>query len=418
MKWKTAIQIGEYITARQSLKTGVWHLTHPDAEGKTVSYSTGIKGPAKMIRKWIKEEKIQDLVEVGMRTRLTRTVINQLTPRKKGWEALTKEYKYSMERMGRSPRTISRNLEHLDRFLREMDLKRRKPHTVSEEDVYEWVNNRISCKLQTRRIMLQAIRSAWNYFVGMGYADRNVAELTGIRMDKLSLKEKETKTIEAFNRTEFNRLISALDREIEDQVTRLESRRKSYQSKKNSGSGYSAIMERTLNRLKFLRSASYLAFGVGLRRSDVALLEWDSLNLMPGWLIVHTEKTNSRVAVPYSDDAIKEFLEEVPEEEKEAVRVGLEDSATYIRNGVGLIDESDIDFHYVYPRWAGTYHKNPATISVYFKRIVDAHNMNGKSFHGLRHGRIRIWKKQGLSLEQIGRFVGHANTRTTEGYLG
>jgi integrase len=417
MKWINTLTVGEYITAKQNA-SGTWYLTHPNEEGKTVTYSTEIKGKPAEVKRWIKASKVQDLVEIGIRTKLTATVINNLTNRKKKWEQILPEYRAYLTNMGRAPQTIDRNILLLERFLDEMKLRDTPPHMVEPSPVHEWVNYRTTCKLSSRRVMLQAIRSAWNFLVGYGYVDKNVAELTGIRHDKLTHAQKEPKVIEAFTKSEFNWLISAIEMEIDD----IELRQYNRMNRDKSGGGRegsSARLESKLNRMKFFYSAVHLAFGIGLRKSDCALLEWDSIQTMPGWLIVHTEKTNSRIAIPYEDYTIKEFLKDVPEEERTTVKDALEDSQYYLKKGIGSIDQGSlVDYHFCFPMWAGEYLKNNAKISVYFKRLMDDHGMNGKSFHGLRHSRIRIWKRMGLSLEQIGKFVGHSSTRTTEGYLG
>jgi integrase len=416
MKWKNTLKVGEHITARQN-ESGIWYLTHPDNKGERTTYSTGVKGKPAEVKKWIKDSKIQEIVEVGMRTQLTQTVINRMTNRRQTWAAVIPEYEKHLEILGRSPRTISRNIEYLQRFIRDMKLERKAPHNVTVETVYEWINFKVTCKLGSRQVMLQALRSTWNFLVSMGYVDKNVADHTGIRRDALTHSQKETKVIEAFNKTEFKRLVSALEREIED----LDHRCFGYilLKKRKPRKRYSASLESKLSRMRFFYSAVHLAFGIGLRRSDCALLQWDSIHSMKGWLVVHTEKTNARVAIPYEDKTIKEFLKEVPKEEREVVREGLEDAQYYIRKGISSIDQgSEIDLDFCFPEWAKEYLKNPAKISVYFKRFLDENGMNGKSFHSLRHSRVRIWKKMGLSLDQIGRFVGHGSTKTTEGYLG
>jgi len=425
MKTIQTAKVGEHITLLKS-ESGIWHIRHPNKAGQSVTYSTGVRGSVNDVKRWVKEENLQAIIEVGMRTLLTTAVINQLTSRKKTWAELAQEWRGWMENMGRAPRTVERNIEYLQRVLREMKIDdSRKAHTIKEQDVFEWINYVTTCRLSTRKTMLQAIRSAWNFFRNMGYVDRNVVLNTGIRMDKLTHAQKEARDIQIFTPQQFKMLASGLERDIEDTEQKIKDRRYNLKKHKHGSvrQGKTALatgdggLRARLNYQKFFLSAINLSYGLGLRISDCAQLVWDSL-LQDGWIIVHTEKTNARIAVPYMPDAINEFMAEVPHGDKGSVRKGLEESAQYIRRGIRLMDiQDDMDAYWCFPYWKDEYQKYPYKLSQYFKRILNKQGMTGRTFHSLRHSRIRRWKELGITLEQIGRFVGHADTKTTEGYL-
>jgi integrase len=56
-------------------------------------------------------------------------------------------------------------------------------------------------------------------------------------------------------------------------------------------------------------------------------------------------------------------------------------------------------------------------LSVQFGRILDACEIKGKSFHCLRTTLATELNIKGESLENIAEALGHASTRTTEGYI-
>ena len=61
--------------------------------------------------------------------------------------------------------------------------------------------------------------------------------------------------------------------------------------------------------------------------------------------------------------------------------------------------------------------KSRSKPSVYFKRLCERLQIYGRSFHCLRHSCITRLDKAGLTLEEIGKVVGHSDSKTTEGYV-
>ena len=54
--------------------------------------------------------------------------------------------------------------------------------------------------------------------------------------------------------------------------------------------------------------------------------------------------------------------------------------------------------------------------SVYYGRILHRLGIEGKSFHCLRHAFATRLAKAGVTIEQVGRFMGHSSADTTKGY--
>ena len=85
-----------------------------------------------------------------------------------------------------------------------------------------------------------------------------------------------------------------------------------------------------------------------------------------------------------------------------------------------VLNEIDVtDKTYCFPEWHKTFldPKNRSKASVYFSRICERLEIYDRSFHCLRHSCITRLAKAGVSLEQIGKAVGHSSTKTTEGYV-
>jgi integrase len=415
MKWKEEFKVGEHIQVRLA-ENEVWYLTHPDKSGKTTTYSTGVKGSKTDIKRWIKEAAIQDLVEVGIRTTLTTAVINRITKRDaRGWEELLPEYSHWMISTGRSPSTAERNVEAVRRWIKDEGLENTKPYEVTEAHVYNWLNHTLKTKLSSRKVMHQSVRSMFDYLTGFGYAERNVAANTGIRQDLMTIQQMEPRMVGAFTKDEFAKLVAYLARTIDE--TRDLIVNNPYKGWKRVA--HRNMLESTLSYLNFFYSAVHISYSIGLRRGDVVGMEWDSLTAIPGWIVVYTDKSDFRVAIPFNESAISEFLEEsVSDQEREAVGTALREMAPFLKEGIRSIEQDDeIDLHYCFPKWRQEYVRLPSKFSVYFTRILQRAGLNGKSFHALRRSRIRAWNKLGISLETIGKFVGHRNTKTTEGYL-
>lgn len=411
------IKIGENIALKRK-SSGIWHISHPGRDGLKVSYSTGIRGSVKEVTAWVKEENIKDIIEVGLRTRLSSAVINRLQNNNREWPEIIEEWEKSQRRKGRSPRTIINNTKVLTRFLREMNVLSRNVNEVDEDHVYEWLNNRVSTKRSSRNTMFHALKSAWKFLETMGYCERNITINTGIDMSGLSHKQKETKKINTFTKTEFNELVDCIRKGIEETDAKIADRSYGKSSGYKAITNYSGGLRAKRSYYKFFLSACNLSYGLGLRLSDVAQLCWDSLE-SDGWLIVHTEKSNTRIMVPYMPNTIDEYLQSVPKEIAGRVKDALTESAIYVRTGITEIglEEDEFDPYFCFPYWREEYQKHPSKLSLYFKRICDDNDILGKTFHCLRHTRIRRWRDQGLDIKLIGKLVGHSNESTTKGYL-
>jgi integrase len=245
-------------------------------------------------------------------------------------------------------------LESIGR-LNDMNLAGLPPSAVTEQHVNQWINAPNENGSAYRETALSGIRSFFEFTAAKGWSIGNPARLVRVNMRQLSHEQKEPKEVVPFTKLEINRLIK-------------------YTEDKG---------------LTFWTAAVRISRETGLRLGDVARLEWNCF-AEPGCLIVWTSKRLKRVAVPISDE-LQEVITTIPITHKQ----------------------------YVFPeqRVIASDPKRVSGLSVQFGRICAKCEITGKSFHGLRHHFVSELKRQGKTLEEIGKLVGHSDTATTEGYV-
>lgn len=242
---------------------------------------------------------------------------------------------------------------------------------VTPEMVSKYINADDGVSLGQRRFRLSAVSSFLSLAKERGHCPGNVAAKLRVNMKDLTLKQKEPRKKIPFSLEEFEATLSWLD----------------------NSQPYG----------EFFKFATTLSYCTGLRLSDCASLEWDSIVSVPDHLVVWTakagDKKHARVALP-----MKHWL------------LGGERLVT-------LFNELDMgdDYTYVWPQERRLI-STPATRSYlpqYYKRMLKKiPNIDGSklSFHCLRHSFVTRLKKAGVKLEDIGKMVAHTSTGTTEIY--
>lgn len=146
----------------------------------------------------------------------------------------------------------------------------------------------------------------------------------------------------------------------------------------------------------FKRYAIALSYWTGLRLSDICCLEWASIGTDS--IIVWTQKTSGRVQIPLSEPLIGggDLTEVIFEMQMMAA-----------------------DPTYCFPEQRDTIldPKARAKLSVQFGRLFEKAGVSGKTFHCLRHALATRLRKAGKTVEEIGKVLGHADAKTTEGYI-
>ena len=248
---------------------------------------------------------------------------------------------------------------------------------VTPEMVSCYINAEDGVGLGQRRFRLSAVNSFLSLAKDRGHCKGNVAAKLRVNMKNLTLKQKEPKKKKPFSLEEYKLTCQGID------VL------------------HKAPVPPTY--LEFFKFATTLSYYTGLRLSDCASLEWDSIVSVPNHLVVWTakagDKQHARVALPVDHDMLGGG---------ELVK---------LFNGLDFGDDPD----YVWPEERRLI-STPSTRSYlpqYYKRMLKKiPTINGRvlSFHCLRHSFVTRLKAAGVGLEDIGKLVAHTSTGTTEIY--
>lgn len=226
------------------------------------------------------------------------------------------------------------------------------------EHIDSFVNDDDGTKLTNREMRLASIRSFFKFCAANGYILGNQAMLAKVKLRNLSKDQKEQTKRVPFTEREYRH-----------------------------------IMARTVG---FWKYATALSYWTGLRLSDICCLEWSSIT--PNELIVWTQKDEDRVALPLDHKLIGDG---------DLILVLME-----------MLVEKRGNSPYVFPEQRREI-LDPALrskFSVYYGRILTRLGIEGKSFHCLRHAFATRLEKAGVTIEQIGRLLGHSDEKTTKGY--
>ena len=342
------------------IKRGKVYHARVNAEGKTTTITTRETDRTKA-RQALKDSGLENLHAAAKTHRLTNEGVTRiLSGRKVTLEQAVDEWAEWMKSIRNSPRTVENSSASVRRFLADRGLAKDAPAGITLKAINAWLEGMEGTKYNTRRIALSPLSSFCEFCSAKGWSAGNPARLARIDADALTHEEKETKVREVFTQHEINRLLAGAE--------------------------------------GFWKFAIRLSFETGLRLEDVACLEWASFET-EGVVIVHTRKSDKRVALPISHE-LQVMLTEIPL----------------------------LDGRYLFPeeRQIQMSLTRRALLSTQFNRLCRRLSLKeGKSFHCLRHTRVTLWNKElrasGLTHEEcmvkIGKMVGHTHTKTTEGYV-
>tara|TARA_R100000458_G_C8265933_1_gene240993 strand:+ start:192 stop:1073 length:882 start_codon:yes stop_codon:yes gene_type:complete len=286
------------------------------------------------------------------------------------WKFLTTEYTHwALE--NRAANTVASQSSAINRWIEDylpkksMDLR-----DITPEMVAKYINADDGTSLGQRRFRLSAISSFLSLAKERGRMAGNPAAKLRVNMKKLTLKQKEAKKKIPFTHEEFEQLTDG------------------------------RIVGRCSPRYEeFFQFATVLSYWTGLRLSDCASLEWDSIISIPEHLVVWTakagDKKHARVALPMNHELLGG-----------GVLVELFNSCE--------MKDSD----YLFPEERKLIN-TPATRSYlpqYYIRMLRRLGIRDKSFHCLRHSFVTRLANAGMELKDIGKMVAHTSTGTTEIY--
>ena len=344
----------------QSEKTGIFSVKYKTQSGKFKTTSLGTTSKREAVM-LVKEAKIEEQETLAKVNALSRDVYLSMTADKNipFQDCINEWYEYSKVK-ARSANTIYTQSGLLTTFAALHGVKLLSD--VTPKNINGWVNSEEEINLNSRRQRLAAIRSLFSYAVANSYVIKDPTAMVAVDASKLSHKQKETRSREPFTKSEYNKMV----------------KRAPY----------------------FMKEAVMLGWWTGLRIIDISKLEWDSWG--DDHLTVWTEKQDKRVHLPYDnpligDGVLRDMLQDIEYQDKK----------------------------YCFPEWAELADdpKRRSRFSVYFKRFLERIEIEGKSFHCLRHSFVtRVSKEVGQldydsTLQKIASWVGHSSTQTTKGYL-
>ena len=342
---------------KKSDKTGQWSVMFRTAAGKTVSKPLGTKSKAEAIE-LVKAAKIEELETAARVGALTRDAVTSIiSGRNVKLVSVMDEYREFREAKAHSQNSIYSDETMLNAFIRHAGLNAAGIGDVTTKAINKYINNQDKSGLSHRKQRLTAIRGFMAYAIANAYILKDPTYGCAVDASKLSHGQKERRISPPFTEKDY-----------------LELRKMAPY---------------------FWRQAADFAWWTGLRLSDIACLEWESFT--EDHLVVHTLKTDKRVALPYDDPLI---------------------GGGILRETISEIEEGDKTYCFPLQREIIKDKKRRATLSVYFKRVINRVWLNeiDRTFHSFRRSFVTRCKKSGKTLEDIGVWVGHSNAETTEKY--
>lgn len=347
-------------------KSGRQYVTLKGASGsKPIRISTGTKSKA-VARKMIKAANLEEVQLAAQANLLTSEAITRLKAGKRVTAGgALKDYIEALPLRGYSVATIRHETAVLNRWLADMKLAALPIGALEGKHVDKFINGRLGGKYTTRVRQLSAIRMFFRFCLDRGWIASNPAAILTVATDAMPqamLLEEETKPL------------------TEDEVKHI----------------LSSDVARG-----FWHAATLVGWHTGLRLSDVATLQWDSLK--NNRVQVFTNKGRSVVDMEMS---------------------------TELKNLFAIWPRSS-DSRYVFPAQAAEALAGSSNLSQQFRRLCIGLGIEGKSFSGLRHGfamksmvdasdkKLKMVQELigAASLDEVRKLLGHAKSKVTLRYL-
>lgn len=238
----------------------------------------------------------------------------------------------------------------IESFIRDNKIADKNPRAITDSIIASWVNAEgLSASARSGR--LRAIRNFTSMLASKAYLQGDPSVGIKVRMGDLTFAQKEPKVREPLTDEEQFMLMSGVSDKWRVPVV--------------------------------------LALDAGLRITDVACLEWDSIR-GDGTLVVWADKFDKRIAMPMN---------------------------RRLRTGVLSLERT-------HPRWVfpdlqklAADLTTRAQLSTMFKRELERIGIDGKSFHNLRHTFATNRRNMGDTVDQIREKMGHSLETTTAGYI-
>jgi len=341
-------------------KTGIHHVHFKGKDNKNHTLTTGAKNLEDAIR-IVKEAKLDDIDMASRANSLNAAAITTIMAgRNVKCDSALDEWA-TWQGGNASPNTVRSQRIVLVALFNQVGCHKWPINRLLFEHLDAFVNGNDETKRSNRNMRLASIKSLFKFISAKGYCVGNPSAMLRVKLKNLSHEQKEPTKRLPFTEREYRHLITHTD--------------------------------------GFWRFACALSYWAGLRLSDVCNLEW--AGIMPEEIVVWTQKSETRVALP-----LKNAL---------------------IGNGelqpilMAMMCDHARDPKYCFPVQRAIINdpERRAGLSVAFGRILVELGIEGKSFHCLRHSFATRLGKAGVTVEEIGRFMGHGRSsgEVTAGYI-
>lgn len=339
------------------LESGNFSVKYTDASGNTRATALKTKD-RKEAQRLVKQLKIEELEEAGKLGVLSTDVLQKIVggTSKKYWDVV-QEYEVHMRLSAHSENSIYTMMAIFEQFGRDFKCLDKPMASVTEKNLYDFLNKDDGTAMSMRALRKSSLSQLWNFAQIKMYVLTNPLMILKIDKSKLKHEQKTPKERSIFHKDEVDKIIK--------------------------------------HAPYFFKQATAISYWTGLRLGDICSLEWASIKNR-NKMVVWTLKRDKLVQIDLKSE--------------------------YFGGGIvqKVLNEIDVeDKIYCFPEWHKMMAdpKSRSKPSVYFKRICERLDIYNRSFHCLRHSFVTRLEKAGLSLEEIGKVVGHSDTKTTEGYL-
>lgn len=366
-------------------KGGVYHARFQNEAGKTSTITTKC-ATLKDATEVVKRAKIKEIELASLAAGLTNEVVTRIVAGKKvTLRMAVDQYADHLKAMRRSPNTINNTMMSIDEWCKFSNLWDKQLSSITGKHVDKWINAHAEAGAGTRRVKLSHVRGLFRYCVANRMVLKDPTAMVSVDVRGLTHLQRESSKRKPFTARELEKIVQWCDRRITAISTshRVNNPR--------LGTVPRVVQDNNeIDRLTFWRFAVQISSETGLRLGDVCQLEWDCF--IPGEVVVWTDKRDKRIALPVSRK-VEDLLADLPVNHRRFL---------FPEYREAILDT-----------------KRRTLGSVQFSRLCKQVKVggNGKSFHSIRHYRVSEWKREGKTLEDIARDVGHSNTRTTEGYV-
>jgi len=339
-----------------------WLIEVITENGQARSISTGCrtKSDAEVL---VKDAKIREIETAARNHRLTAEVVTLITA---GRNVLVSEaileWGEWMKVGTKSPRTRDNNLSGVSRWVTSMGLSAMPIGAITEEHIHRWINDPLlNHKLGTRILRLACIRNFFRFCNVKRYILSDPSRLVAVDHRAMSHEQRETRHKLVFEDDEIDFILSVCDGTEPNSIT--------------DG---------------FFGAAITLGRDLAIRLGDVCNLEWSCFDFERGIVVIWTDKSNTRVAIPMSE-RVEKLVTSLPRNQ-----------TRFLFPNEQLINADG---------------KRRAMLSVYFGRLFKSLGFEGYTFHSLRATMATTMAANGSTIEEIAKTLGHTGTSCTKAYI-